>query len=503
MVILYITLKFGAEWYIGSKLTEKINKDNQLFQVNVENTRVNVFSREVNLYDIVFTPVDSNSSSIEGTLQSLSLGSFDISNFLFNEIIESEAIILKQPKLNVNLKKSDNKEKEKNKSSKGLFSQNIFEKIKVHRILLQEANVDFSGSLNSNLQLRSFSLQNIVVDSASMAGKVPFNYDSVIVKIDSLSLQPDSQYKLSTGKINLAQHQLEIDEFSFDPQFTKSEYSSRFPERKPMYDVYIKKIIFDSLYWQLPGGHPMNFTVGNIDMDSLNLQMYIDKNVPRNADKIRPMPSKALADASFLLNINSINTTNSKFLYQIQPKDAANTGDLFFTNLKMNATNITNDSSILADNPEARFDFDAKFMGAGNLKAVFTFNLASNDYPFSASGNLAPVNFAALDPLIGPLMSLEANGNLNNLTYNFSGNQESAGGTVDMAYQNMQLIFKEKPGESAPILKALSSLVLENNLKRDNSSNADVSFNKEDTRSFFYYWWSGIRGGIKDIVLPL
>jgi hypothetical protein len=71
-----------------------------------------------------------------------------------------------------------------------------------------------------------------------------------------------------------------------------------------------------------------------------------------------------------------------------------------------------------------------------------------------------------------------------------------------MAYQDMQLIFEEEPGESAPFLKALSSLIAENNLKKNNSSNAEVSFNKTETRSFFYYWWSGIRSGIKDIVLP-
>jgi len=35
-----------------------------------------------------------------------------------------------------------------------------------------------------------------------------------------------------------------------------------------------------------------------------------------------------------------------------------------------------------------------------------------------------------------------------------------------MAYQDMQLIFEEEPGESAPFLKALSSLIAENNLKK-------------------------------------
>ena len=99
-------------------------------------------------------------------------------------------------------------------------------------------------------------------------------------------------------------------------------------------------------------------------------------------------------------------------------------------------------------------------------------------------------------------MSMEVNGDLNNFTYDFSGNNEEASGTVDMAYENMQLNFEEKPGESAPFLQLLSSLIVKNNLQKNNSSHAEVSFTKEEERSFFYYWWSGIRKGVRKTVLP-
>lgn len=500
LILLYITIKFGAEWYISSQLTKKINQDNQLFQVNIENTRFHLYNLSLDLYGINLEAVDKQNSSISGTIAHLDLGSFNLTNFIFNEVIETEAIIITQPDLNFYLKKAE--KKSKSESSSGMFSQNVFDKIKVNSIVLRQADFDLSGSMKGNLNMHSFSIENIVLDSASVAGKIPFNYDSALVRIDSLSLQPDSLYRLSTGKIRLARNQLKISGFQYQPQFSKSDYASVFPQRKPMYDVFIDSLTLDSLHWKLPKGQPMQFIVGMLDMDSLNLQMYIDKRVPRDADKKRPMPSQSLKEAPFILTVNQIKTERSKFLYQIQPEKAAETADLFFNGLSMNATNITNDSSLLSNNPQAAFNFDAMFMGAGNLQASFTFNLARQDYPFTAQGNLQPMNFMALDPLLAPLMSVEVDGNLNNFTYNFNGNKEEASGTVDMAYQNMQLNFEEKPGESAPFLQLLSSLVAKNNLQKDNSSHADVSFTKEDERSFFYYWWSGIRKGVRKIVLP-
>ncbi len=500
LIFLYITIKFGTEWYISDQLTKKINHDNQLFQVKIENTRFHLYNLSLDLYDIHFQPVDESSTSISGTIDHLDLGSISLFDFIFNGIIETEAIIIAEPVLDIKIKKSEKSKKKE--SSAGMFKQDIFDKIRVNKFLVKNADFDLSGTMDGNLNLRSFSLENIVLDSASMADKIPFNYDSAVVRIDSLSLMPDSLYLLSTEQVSLVRNQLKISGFHYKPQFQKSEYATVFPKRKPMYDVFIDAITMDSLHWKLPEGQPMQFVVGMLDLDSLNLQMYIDKHVPRDADKIRPMPSKALQQAPFVLTINQMKADRSNFLYQIQPKDVAETADLFFTNLSINATDISNDSSILANNPDASFNFDSQFMGAGNLQASFTFNMAQQDYPFSAAGNLQPMRFSALNQLLAPLMSIEVDGNLNNFTYNFSGNNETASGTVDMAYQNMQLVFEEKPGESAPILQALSSLVLDNNLEENNSSQAEVTFNKEDERSFFYYWWSGIRKGIKEIVLP-
>ena len=500
LVLLYITIKFGTEWYISSQLTKKINQDNQLFQVKIENTRFHLYNLSLDLYGISLEAVDKSNSSISGSIAHLDLGSLSLTNFIFNEVIETEAIIITQPDLNFYLKKTENKSK--SESSAGMFSQNVFDKINVNNIELRQADFDLSGSMKGNLKMHSFSIENIVLDSASVAGKIPFNYDSALVKIDSLSLQPDSLYRLSTGKVRLARNQLKISDFQYQPQFSKNDYASVFPQRKPMYDVFIDSLTLDSLHWKLPQGQPMQFVVGMLDMDSLNLQMYIDKRVPRDADKKRPMPSQALKEAPFILTINQIQTERSKFLYQIKPEKATETADLFFNGLSMNASNITNDSSLLKSNPQASFNFDAMFMGTGNLQASFTFNLVRQDYPFTAKGNLQPINFRALDQLLAPLMSMEVNGDLNNFTYDFSGNNEEASGTVDMAYENMQLNFEEKPGESAPFLQLLSSLIVKNNLQKNNSSHAEVSFTKEEERSFFYYWWSGIRKGVRKTVLP-
>lgn len=501
LIFLYITIKFATEWYISNQLTKKVNQDNELFQLKIENTRFQLFNLSLDLYDINLQPVDSSNSSISGSIGHLDLGSLSLFNFIFNEVIETKAIVINEPDLDIFMKKSSGKAKN-DSSSSGMFSQNIFDKIKVNRIELSQVDLNLSGSMKGNLKMHSFSLQNIVLDSTSIAGKVPFNYDSAVVEIDSLTMQPDSLYRLKTGQISFARNHLKINGFHFQPLFSKSEYASVFPERKPRYDVYIEAIGFDSLHWELPGNEPMHFTVGLLNLDSLNLQMYINKQVPRNADKIRPMPAKALREAPFILTINQVNAQKSKFLYQIQPKDEAGPADLFFANLNMNASNITNDSIILTNNPQASFNFDAMFMGAANLQASFLFNQAQPDYPFSAEGNLRNMNFAALNQLLAPLMSMEVDGNLNSFTYDFKGNNKTANGTVDIAYQNMQLVFEEKPGESAPFLKSLSSLVAENNLKTDNNSKSEVSFSKPEERSFFYYWWSGIRKGVKQTVLP-
>ena len=214
------------------------------------------------------------------------------------------------------------------------------------------------------------------------------------------------------------------------------------------------------------------------------------------------MPAKALKDMPFLLTIEEFIVDNSVFLYQIRPEDVDEFADIRFTDLFLHGYHITNDSTLLDEDQESDFDINAKFMNNSNLQASFSFNLVQDDFPFTAEGNLDPMDFSQINAIIRPLLSVETTGNLDNLTYSFDGNENNASGTVDMAYKNLQIIFQEEPNESAPILKALSSVVAENNLKTNNSKVAQVEFNKEEVRGFFYYWWSGIREGIKQTVLP-
>ena len=501
VVVLWLILKFGAEWYLSDQLTKKINESNQTFQVEVEDVQVSLINQKVILNKVIFHPVDSGTSSVEGTINEVELGSFDITGFLFNGIIKTEEIDINSPRIEYfKRKKSDTTQQKK--SSGGLFTQDIFDKIKVKTFSLNDASIKLSGNLRGNLQVGDFTLDNIVVDSTTMTGKLPFNYDSAAIIIDSVAYQPDSLYRISSSQINYSNNSLTISDFNLDALPEKSEFVQIFQQRKPIYHVFSERIILDSLFWHLPANEKMEFTMATLELDSTHIELYVDKRLPVKLNKPKPMPAQALLNLPFLLTIKEFIVDNSVFLYQIRPEDLDELADIRFTDLFLHGYHITNDSTLLDEDQDANFDINAMFMNNSNIEASFSFNLVQNDYPFTAEGNLDPMNFSQINAIIRPLLSVEVNGDLKNLTYTFDGNENNASGTVDLSYEELQIKFAEAPDESAPILKALSSIVAENNLERNNNKVAHVNFEKEKMRGFFYYWWSGIQEGIKHTVLP-
>jgi len=500
LVLLFLIIKFGSEWYISEKLTDKINQDNKMFQVDVEDVEVDLFNQIVTFTSIKFQPVDSSSSSVEGNVDRIELGSFDITGFLFNGVIKTNQIDINAPELTYVARKAS-KTKKQDSTSGGLFKQDIFDRIKVKKLTIDNGNLKLAGTLKGSYKLDRFSLENIVVDSASMAKKIPFNYDSALMRVDSISYQPDSLYRLASSQITYDAHQLSIQDFQLIPLVDQSQYVETFAKRKPLYDIFTSSILIDSLYWEMPVGEKVSFTTAQLNLDSLNLALFIDKRVPANQQKV-PMPSQSLQKLPFLMTINAINVNNSILNYSIRPEDNPEVAELVFSDISIDGDHITNDSSLLANQPSANFEINAVFMKKSKFKGSFSFNMVKNDYPFTASGNLAPFLMHQVNSLTRPLLSVELNGSLNNLTYDFSGNSDTASGSVDLAYQDLKITFQEKPNKSAPILQALSELVVNNNVKQANNQVAKVDFDKDPTKGFFDYWWTGLESGIKKTLLP-
>ena len=505
LFLLGIFLDIGLNYWIKKQLPIIIHeKNNTVYNINYEKIEVSLWSRNIYAQTLLISPKNQPKDSKNGLfskIESITIEHFNIWDLAFNDVIQAESIIINKPR--VILYKKGEKLLNNSKSIKSEILEPFRKIIAVSNIYLNDGTVDVV-SLDSEKPILSIKkiilkLEGILLTDATLKEKIPIQYKSYALVIDSLFFRTSAFYHMNIGKISTGKNFLKINNFSYIPQFNRPDFIKQLKKEK---DINILK--FDSaqvakMNWGFKNDR-FFFKANSIVINHFDANIYRGK-MPANDLSKKYLYNHLLRNIKFPLEIDTLQVLKSKLVYEEEKNFSKGPGVLNFDKFNLQATNIKSGFG-LKKTDDVKIKVNCIFMKTSPLDVDWSFNVLDKKDSFHIQGVISNFDVGAIERFSKPYMNASFTGVFNKYRFNFYGNDDAVKGNASLDYDDLKVkLYKKKnPEKVAKLKSAIVNLIVKNDSK-DKVKNADVELKRIQEKSFYNFLWRSIAESLKKILI--
>lgn len=318
---------------------------------------------------------------------------------------------------------------------------------------------------------------------------------------------PDSMYflKADTLTLHAAQKSIDAISLSLEPRYSKQEFSKQLKFYKDRYDINFQSASFNDIDWyKLFLGE--GFTAGYAEFNTGKMEVFADKNVPPSPkSKIGNFPHQLLARLKLPVDIDTIHINNFEFTYRELNAKTQKTGNVTWTDVQGELTNVTNVPEKIAINKIVKVAATSKLYNAGSFSAVFQFDMTkTKDGGFTLDVDLGAMDGKVVNTASKTLGLFEVNSlTIKKLKAHIIANSYQARSSVLFVYDDLK-ITALKPGDDNPkqlkkrkFLSFFANTFILNKSNEINEAQPEyVTYKRDAQRSFFSLIWKSILKGI-------
>jgi hypothetical protein len=382
----------------------------------------------------------------------------------------------------------------------------------ITKLVIRQADLVLADEVKK--QEQSFRQVNIafddlLIDSTTQYDTTRFLYGKdARISLAALDYRlGDSLHRLQADSIEIAAAKkiVTIHRFRLQPRVSKQQFRKVIASRRDRYDITVPRITLEGVdWWNMVQGNAVNAT--SITLAGGKAEVYSDRSVPA-ISKVGLYPQQSLFELPMPVYIQQLVVNNLDIVYSEFNPDSQQEGHARFLAASGTARNITNRPDRVAANPLLTIDATARFMGAGQLKARFVFDLArQKEGIFRVNGETGPMNAVALNDAVESLALVRIKeGTISRFTVSITGNKSGARGKVLTLYKNLKVDVLKK-GEKGKMEKRGLISWFANTFKLHDEYPGkktpvafDASFQRGD-KTFFGVLWKTILEGVKQNV---
>lgn len=472
-----VLLIFLLNFYVKQRVENQLSK----LEAPVEYTSlgVNVITNNFSLSDLKTRQATFALSAPKMNFRGLSYY-----KFLFKDQLVIDEIEMEEPSIRYFSKDSVSKDT----SQKRNFTVKSF--------LLK--NGDFSRSNSDTSEVNFFvSFPEIEVKGVENFRNPDFK--SYRADIDSVYLKMNAQHYIQIGNIEAKNGRVKLLDFGILPLYSKEVFDQKIEIEKDRISLEV-----DSIFMENFAVEKLRDTLllsdSKMTVSHAILEIYRNKLVKDDVRR-KPLYNELLRKAPVKLNFKQVLVENSEIIYEEQVQESRQPAIIRFTDVSAEINNLNNLSSI--EIPQPKITARANFMRGTPVNLSWTFPVFDMDNSFSISGSFGSLEGEALDPFLVPALDLQARGEINDIHFNFSGNENILSGDFKMNYDDLKVELLKKEGkEKKGFFSAIANLFVENKGEaRAEEKQIEVERNKE--RSFWNFVWLGLRQGFLNTVSQL
>lgn len=341
--------------------------------------------------------------------------------------------------------------------------------------------------------------KQIKVNPENFQNKIPFDYDFVKLKANSFAYHPNSIYDLNSKNLLFTNGHLSFTHLEMKPKVTRRQFVKSLKKEKDLFDIKVSKIDIKSIDFGFQG-NDLFFKIPEININAADATIFRSK-IPRDDSSKKPMYSKLLREIPFILEVKKVNLKNSKIVYEEETESSSGAGELEFSNFNAVISNLYSGYR-KKSLPDVRVDITTDFMNESTLTTIWTFNSMSRSEKFNIKGSIHSFDAKKMTPFLKPYLHATADGNLNEVRFNFTGNDIRANGDFGIKYNDLKVkLYNPKTGKERKAVNVIGNLALKSNTRDEYKEIKIKTVERKQDRSFFNFLWLCVQQGLIESVL--
>ena len=501
-LVLIVLGAIGLNYYVNTQLDDlmksRINQElGSDYEFDFGKSRLNLLGNDFRIFNLAVSRKEADSLRWTFTANSIQLSGFKPFEFLFNDFLATDSIVVNGPDLKVfHIGKKDRKKKAENQNPKEKSSKSIDElKFKIAHIGIHNASVNYDPPGPEEFR----SKLNILIREIEFEGRILEMVDNLnLLHIEFPRLAyttPDSVYTITTDLLEISKGKnfTSLTNFKVQSNLSPTEYDRQVHWKKPLFDIEAAKIdmakpeLLEDSVWSLSW----------VEVQRPTVLISKDNRFPL-PDRRTDLPQTGLQNMKIRFKVDSLKIDSGK-VELVNVLDGNSESEIDITGIQGILTSVQNyDFS----QPAFHLDAEAEMMNKAGLHVNIVYNYGDEN-PFTVKGHLADTKLEFMDSFLQKHLGITVSeGKLDRLDFNMNGNENGIGGTVDFRYSNLQIHMVDKEtGKDKELLNFISDaagglIFWKNNPTNEKLRTGDFYVQRDVRKGFISQWVDGIMQGI-------
>jgi len=342
--------------------------------------------------------------------------------------------------------------------------------------------------------IKELKLHEILINSKTLLGTLPFEYQSGVIESDSVFYELDEAHNIILKNLKLKDGDFAVKDFRIIPKYNKAGFDRRISVEKDRFELGLNSIKIKGLDWGIKNDSLYLFAPVT-HISGADFKVYRNKLLPDDTS-IKPLFSEMIRELAIKIKFDTIFIRASQVEYEEKMIATSFPGKVGFYDLRGEVVNISNMGMKAKDFLKTKIHVETRFMNEANLILNLEFDTRNLQDEFRVSGNMASISAGAMNSFLTPVSNVEVEGEIESLYFNFQGNKYIANGDMRLKYNNFKVEVLKKDGTGKnKLLSGLANLLVKKEANSKKLEKKGVEAVRDRTKSFWNFLWLFIRNG--------
>ncbi|WP_026755473.1 hypothetical protein [Sediminibacter sp. Hel_I_10] len=498
IVVLIIAVFFIADDVANRKFEAMVEKLPSHIKLQYDDFDLNILGGNLTLVNPVLTIKGETTGEVNARVELKTVAVEDLSywTYLVHDTIAIESIRFVSPKMTYY------HNDQISESSYNTSAQKQFKKaIQVQNFEISEADIEVfqygTDSLIFKTEALNLSLDQLKVNSKTMASKVPMDFKALSIQTKNLKYRVNPYDDLSVGAIAITKEHSTFSNLKLQTTYSKEKLSTLIDKERDHFDLVMPSIEFQGQDVGFHQDSVFDFRSKKIILDQPKLEVYRDKLLADEMSQ-KALYSKMLRNLKFNLDIQEISINKGTIVYEEKVKPGNSAGQLDFKQLDATITNLGN---TYGEGELTKIDINTTFMKSTPLEIDWNFDVNDVNDRFTFKARLGMLHAEDLNAFMKPNLNIKLEGELIKTYFTIDGNNNKSHVDLKTDYDEFDIVILQKDGrEKNKLLSGLVNLLVAKSSDQKDSdyrygSSSDIERNK--TKSIFNYVWINAKSGLQ------
>ncbi|NRD24225.1 hypothetical protein HNV10_13280 [Winogradskyella litoriviva] len=496
VISVFVVLTIVANYVVENKLNRALNGLPRFIKLEYTSLRVNVIAGnlEINAPVVTINGKITQKAILNAQLKSIVIKNLSYWDYLINDEIIVEAIILDQLSLKYNYNRHVGKDEYNKRFLNDLKRIINVETIKMNKADIFVSNFDTDSTLLSIPEF-NFELKKLQINPKTSKIENIIKYDDFNLNADNVKYAINQYDDLYIDSILLTCDNAVFKHFEIKTKYKRNKYSELLKEERDHFNLTIKEIKCKEINCGFRAYEKFYLTSQKVQIIYPEAEIYRDKLVA-NDTSYKSFYSTMLRKLDFELGLSEVEVSNGTIEYLEKVNKETPAGRLRFSNIEAKILNVGNINQL----KPTEIKVNSLFMDTSVLKFNWSFKVADVTDKFEFKANLKRFNADQLDQFTKANLNVDFNGELKQTYFTIAGNNNVSRVDFKMKYDDFEVAILKKNGkEKNRFLSKLVNMIVSTNSEKQNNNfrfGQDKEVKRDVTKSIFNFVWLNVKQGL-------